>query len=497
MKATMKGRGILVLAAAVLVSTVCVAGIRPIGQEVTVLAAKKDTAAVKKIQVGGQLQLASEGRHFRSSDSTVAAVSADGRVTGKKKGTATITAGAGTTQKKYKIRVRDNKRGISLPVSPDEVKLVNPRMKTVGGKTRLVAKVKNLASRGRIKRIEYIYTANVAPETVSAQTESGSAENRAAVSEQTVVLSAKNIGPGKTSGSVSCPGDVSGKLSDMKLQKVRLYTGDALCTWKERPGRISLSWGGADTKAPVISGWVGKGSYDGKEVYRICYADRQKTYSFKEFVEGKDDRDGSVKLKVDTSKINWKKDGIYKVYYTASDKAGNVARKWAKVRVIVPAAAERVADSVLKTITKKNWSDERKARAIYRYVKQRASYVDNGTHSDWRKVALNGIRYQSGDCYTYYSMARLLLTRAGIFNMEVTRYPAYTGYHHWWNLVYIRGGWYHLDTTPRQHDAQFCLMTDAQLKIYSTGSTFRFQEKKYPERATKKISPNPKPRSRS
>ena len=57
--------------------------------------------------------------------------------------------------------------------------------------------------------------------------------------------------------------------------------------------------------------------------------------------------------------------------------------------------------------------------------------------------------------------------------------------------MYVRGGWYHFDTVPRLKKVRFCLLTDAQLHIYSTGSTFRFQENKLPKRAKKKISSDP------
>ena len=62
-------------------------------------------------------------------------------------------------------------------------------------------------------------------------------------------------------------------------------------------------------------------------------------------------------------------------------------------------------------------------------------------------------------------MSRALLTRAGIPNIEVTRVQGYG--HHWWNMAYVNGGFYHFDTCPRKAGGRFCLVTDAQLKNYS------------------------------
>jgi hypothetical protein len=111
-------------------------------------------------------------------------------------------------------------------------------------------------------------------------------------------------------------------------------------------------------------------------------------------------------------------------------------------------------------------------------------------HGDYRKVAIHGLQYTVGDCVTYYSVSRLLISRAGIPNIMICRYPTTYG-RHFWNLVYVRGGWYHFDTCPRSRDGYFCLQTDAQLRKYSTGYTFKFKNSLYPARATKVISRDP------
>ncbi len=382
------------------------------------------------------------------------------------------------------------KKKPNLTVSYSKVKLVNGKMKAgANGQMKYQAAVKNTASKGTIKKIEYTYSIQVKQQAPAVET----GQVTEALIPKTVKLVAKNIKPGKTSKVVSCAGDASGNVAAMKLLKVRLYAGTGLYTYDATTGKGKVSWGTKDKKAPVISGLIGKKSYYDKDIRWTCYTDKKKSYDFAQFVTVTDNRDSKLKLKVDASKINWEKEGIYKVYYSATDKAGNKATAWAKVQVLQPGTAEQVADSVLKSIINKSWSDEKKARAIYKYVQGRCSYVDNGTHEDWRKAALDGIRYQSGDCFTYYSVARILLTRAGIPNIMVTRYPSYEGYRHWWSLVYVKKGWYHLDTTPRKQKEDFCLLTDKQVWGFST-STFRFQTERYVKRATKKISSSPKPK---
>lgn len=249
-----------------------------------------------------------------------------------------------------------------------------------------------------------------------------------------------------------------------------------------------------DKTAPKISGWVkNKSIYNGEPV-RVYYSDRKNSYDFTSHVSAKDAVDGKVTVKANTSNINWNKSGIYKVTYTAKDRAGNVAKSWAKVQVYKKGNPEKIADLVLAKIVKKSDSQEKKCRKIYVYVKTHCSYVDQSVHKNFRKTAVKGFRFASGDCFTSYSMARILMLRAGITCLTVTRYPASPGNHHWWNLVYVKGGWYHLDTQRRTRDGYFCLQTDSQLRIYSTGYVFRFNKSKYPKRATKRISRNPLPK---
>ena len=57
----------------------------------------------------------------------------------------------------------------------------------------------------------------------------------------------------------------------------------------------------------------------------------------------------------------------YTITYTAEDKAGNVSKKTAKIAVRVNDSLDQMADTVLGRIIKKDWSDRKKATAIYNY----------------------------------------------------------------------------------------------------------------------------------
>ncbi len=91
-----------------------------------------------------------------------------------------------------------------------------------------------------------------------------------------------------------------------------------------------------------------------------------------------------------------------------------------------------------------------------------------------------------GDCYVYFCYAKVLLDRAGFENLQVTKTKTEGHSAHYWNLVYVKDGWYHFDTTPRKDNFECCLLTDAELKAYSDthDGTHVFDSSAYPERAT-------------
>lgn len=465
-------------------------------------AEKKKTTGIE-IKVGQRLRFKQEtaGTSFKSSNSTVAGVDSRGVVTGKKAGETKISVvRKGKQIKKYTVTVKkEPHKPACLPVTFSEISF-SEKGNGRSGESGYQADVINCAQKGTVKRIRYFYhvmvqipadssrTAKPAGiETVHVETEG--IQVRKEMRE--ICLSVKNIRAGKKVSAVCTkpqPGVMYPSFDQAKLIKIEMYTGDALYTYDAGTGRYHFKWGTKDTKAPVITGLIKKKSELGyQDIFRIYYADKRKQYNYTRFVKAEDDRDGTVKVKADTSKINWKKEGVYKLWFSARDRAGNETRTWAKVKVCIPGTAESAADTVLRSITRESWSQEAKARAIYRYIRGHCSYISHTTPGNWRLSALRGLRYHSGDCYTYYSMSRLLLTRAGIPNVLVKRYPVPAGRPHYWNLAYVSGGWYHFDTTPRSRNANFCLWTDAQLWEYSSGYVFQFKRNLFPKRAVKRL----------
>ncbi len=147
------------------------------------------------------------------------------------------------------------------------------------------------------------------------------------------------------------------------------------------------------------------------------------------------------------------------------------------------AQVNEMAEQILAKITSTSMNKTQKARAIYSWVRSNMRYVNHSEKGNWVKSAYTGFRTKRGDCYTYYSVSKALLDKAGIANLEVIR----TDGHHWWSLVDCGNGWYHFDTTPRSAGGTFCLLTDAELENYSntTGrGSHKIDHSKYPATPT-------------
>lgn len=462
-------------------------------QAKTISASLKETT----LQVGDneKINCTISGVRYSVSDNSVCTVSEKGVLTAKKQGNATLTIKAsGYSARKFSVIVEEKEKMPCIPVAVDDVEIqtvLSENKKT--NQTDFVISVKNHGN-GKIKEAVFVYEiSGMKPAEDKVENASpAAATTPAAVSEnhkEKMVVTFKNIAENKSKKIVKSM--IAGEEAGAKLKSVQVYSGQAVHSHNLEKDTYGYGWGTKDTKPPKITGWVEENSVCQGEPYQVCFSDRAGTYNFKKYVQATDERAGKVTLKVDSSAINWNKTGIYKVKYTATDKAGNQAKSWAKIQVYVKEAVDSYADQILSSITRSGWSDAQKARAIYSYVLGHCHYVNHGSHTDFRKMAAYGYRYQSGDCFTFYAMARELLLRAGIPALTITRYPLRNGAHHWWNLVYVQGGWYHLDATPRTSKVYLCLQTDSQLRGCRDAGAFSFVSSKYPARATKIISRNP------
>lgn len=239
-----------------------------------------------------------------------------------------------------------------------------------------------------------------------------------------------------------------------------------------------------DTKPPIFLGLKDKTIGIGEEI------------SYRKNVEVKDNQPEEIDFKVDASKVNVKKEGVYPVIFTAKDKAGNKVEK--KMRVHVISSKKRhykevraYVEETLKNLIHEDMTDIEKLRKIFDFCHQ-ISYSGTSNKEDIIEAAYEGFKTRTGDCFTYYSVARLLLTEAG-FSEEMVKREGGKG-RHYWNLVKFKEEWYHFDSCPISASEGFIpfMVSDEDLLNFSKKYGARFPEREgyyhfknelYPERA--------------
>ena len=206
---------------------------------------------------------------------------------------------------------------------------------------------------------------------------------------------------------------------------------------------------------------------------------------FREGVTVTDDYDPQPVLNIDASKFNCNKPGKYKVYYKATDRSGNVTEATISIEVWQSSAGDlkskeayKYADKILKGIKGKN--DVDRAKKIYKWVCTNIVYLTRAGHPSFEKAALTGFKQRKGNCWVMCSCYKVLLDRANIPNLIVTRANCkVSSSNHYWNLIFVDKGWYHCDCTPLY---PFFMKIDSQLDQLHT-----FDHKLYPKRSTKKV----------
>lgn len=239
-----------------------------------------------------------------------------------------------------------------------------------------------------------------------------------------------------------------------------------------------------DTEAPVITGAIDKQIYVGESI------------SYKKDVVVTDNMDEEPELTIDNSQVDLNAVGQYPVTYTATDFAGNSSSVTITVSVVEQGGSqisdEQVyyyARPILESITDDSMTDMEVAFAIYNWVIYNIDYVNDSDKSSWQKGAYDALSSYRGDCYNYFAVAKALYNCAGIENIDIEKSNT-SHSRHYWSLVNLGDGWYHIDPTPRKgDDDKFFMVTDEELLSYSErhSNSHIFDLEAYPERATTSV----------
>jgi hypothetical protein len=172
---------------------------------------------------------------------------------------------------------------------------------------------------------------------------------------------------------------------------------------------------------------------------------------------------------VDSSSVDMDTAGIYEVVYSVTDADGNETKEQAFVTVaaVDEETLYKLVDGVLDQIIHEDMTQVEQARAIFNWARNNVGYVSTSPKDTVFEGAYRGFRERSGDCFIFYAVSEVMLTRVGIENMRVTRVDGKTN--HYWNLINPDGlGWYHFDATPNQvRSLDRFMFTDSQAEEYT------------------------------
>lgn len=214
--------------------------------------------------------------------------------------------------------------------------------------------------------------------------------------------------------------------------------------------------------------------------------------SYLKTVVCQDNCDGILPVQVDTSGVNIYKAGTYTVVYRAEDASGNVAESKCTLTLvearITEAEFEAAVNACYDSIITEDMTLKEKGYAIFQYTNQNIRYKASSDKKDWKYEAWRGITTGRGDCFTFCSVARALLEKAGAQVQVVTRYGGKKNTHHWWLLVDLGTGYYHFDAINVGPKNYTCFMRTTEEVLKRSKNFWSFNQSLYPATPTEPFS---------
>ncbi len=240
----------------------------------------------------------------------------------------------------------------------------------------------------------------------------------------------------------------------------------------------------ADSVPPVIRGFHDMTAYIGDEV------------DFRGGVTVTDSVDTEPTLDVDLSQVNFQIAGTYQVTYRARDKAGNTSEATVSLVLrehrtndVAETVVISLARDVLARFTNSRMDQMDVAYAIYRWVRNNINYVSSDEVSTWTGAAYDVFQTRSGDDFGFFAVTKALLKAAGIESHDIVTSKTAPSVHYW-NLVNVGSGWYHMDPFPRTGGGDdFFMLTDSELEFYSEAhnGSHLYDGIDYPARAVESV----------
>lgn len=229
---------------------------------------------------------------------------------------------------------------------------------------------------------------------------------------------------------------------------------------------------------------------------------RGEAIEYKPYVSLTDNCTGELYIEVDESELLLDTVGEYYVYIVGVDRVGNKTEPLrVSVKVVEDYNEDKLDDmleDLIEELDTEGTNKEQICREIYKLIRKKLVYTGDSIKTDEKIAAYYALCGGGGDCYSYYSLTKLLLDKCGIENMQIERIGGSGEGTHFWNFVNIgssdKARWYHLDTTPLvadRYEHSGCLLTEKQIMAYSKvrRDFYRYDHSGYPEAWEEIITP--------
>ena len=173
---------------------------------------------------------------------------------------------------------------------------------------------------------------------------------------------------------------------------------------------------------------------------------------------------------IDNSAVDAWQLGAHDVVYYAYDDWGNRAEAKVVLHIIgvSPEYVYELVDGIFEEILAEGMTQVEQARAIFDWVSVSIRFTSDIGHESVYEAAHAAITRRTGNCFVFFGITHVMLTRAGIPSMRIDRVPGMTATNHRWNLVNPDGlGWFHLDATPSGIDIDRFMFTSSQAREFS------------------------------
>ena len=215
---------------------------------------------------------------------------------------------------------------------------------------------------------------------------------------------------------------------------------------------------------------------------RYCYIGQPVAY-FAE-VSAEDNCDEEVTIEVNNSEVNIHQAGEYTVTYTATDSSGNSTQLSCKFTFVEETVSDEELDAVVQSVFSSILTDDmslgQKAYAVFKYVNRHVKYSGGSNKTDWKYEAYRGITTGRGDCFTFFATAKYLLEEIGAQTISVERSGGNRTTRHYWLLVDVGTGWYHVDATNVGPSGYDCFMRTDKEILSKARNYWSFNQSLYP-----------------